>query len=84
MSADTVLRLLTAAESAHLAYQKASKAQDYPTAEQCVARALASRLEAHDLDPDHALPAWRDQSLRTNRISHDALVRFYRHYGEIS
>lgn len=82
VSAD-VATLLRESDVAHTAYQRASKAQDYSTAEQHVAAALKARLEAHDLDPDHALPAWRDQSLRTNRVSHDELVRFYRAYPEI-
>lgn len=80
---DTIDRLLAQAEAEHAAYQKAAKAQDYRTAEASVARALAARLEAHDLDPDHVYAGWRDQSLRTNRVSHDELIRFYRHYPEI-
>lgn len=77
--------LLTQSRAAHTAKKRAAGLTDkhgnvtshpnYPKAEQHIADALRLRLEAHDLDPDHTAPAWRDDT-----TPHAQLVAFYTEY----
>ena len=79
----TVAELLAQSRQAHLQYRAAAgtvdrtgkilKPYDGAKATPAVEEALAKRLHAHDLDPEHADPAWGNDGA----IEHAVLVRFY-------
>ena len=56
---------------------------DYPQAEAHAAQALDLRLQAHNLDPEHADPAWVTDLSANRGISHDAIVAFLTEYPRI-
>jgi hypothetical protein len=74
---ETVGRLL--AQSNSHAKQRAhyanSKPPNYAQATIEAAHALAERNEAHDLDSEHADPAWQAE-----RVPHAVMVEFLAHY----
>lgn len=83
----TVADLLAQSRAAHDRYRRAANPRpdsnghhvhprDYATAEREVADALALRLEAHALDPEHTDEAWAGDA----KATHEQLVGFYRTY----
>lgn len=56
-----------------------AKPPNYQLAEQHAARALELRLQAHDIDPQHADSEWAN-----DKAPHDQVVGFLRKYPSIS
>jgi hypothetical protein len=81
----TVDQLLTQSRAHHATYRQYANRKsgqrpdpDYAQAEQAIASALDTRLQAQQLDPDHTDPAWA-----LDRGQHDALIAFYAKYPTI-
>lgn len=56
---------------------------NYQQAEAEMREALRLRLEAHDLDPDHASPAWPADQLANKGLTHAQLCDWMREYETI-
>lgn len=70
----TVADLLYASRGHHTHYRRAVAAKaDAAVVDQHVTAALATREQAHALDPEHVHPAWQ-----ADPAPHDALMAFYR------
>lgn len=90
MPVTDVARLLADSRAQHAAYRRAvqghikvgaqvvQRTPQYAPAEAAVSLALALRLTAHALDPDHADPAWQ-----ADTVPHEQLVTFYQRYQDI-
>jgi hypothetical protein len=85
----TVAALLQAAAAAHGRYSHARgvmaqgqmrRRPDLLACGQAVRDALAARIEAHALDPQHTDPAWIADQQAMHGQSHDAMVTFYASY----
>ena len=85
----TVAALLQAASAAHGRYSYArglmaqgrlTRRPDLLACGQAVRAALAARIEAHALDPQHTDPAWIADQQAMRGQSHDAMVAFYSAY----
>lgn len=82
-----VNRLLAASREAHDAKKRKAgivgrhgrviAPPNWPEAEQHIVQALHHRLDAHDLDPQHVAPGWRD-----DRAPDANLIRFYLAYSK--
>lgn len=85
--------LLSQSRAAHDRKKKAAGLTDktgaitrhpnYPQAEAEMREALRLRLQAHDLDPDHASPAWHADQIANKGLSHQEMVAWCRTYQEI-
>lgn len=85
----TVADLLQQSRAAHAQKKRAAgtidakavpSGADYPLADAHLGEALTLRLAAHDLDPEHADPAWASDERANRGVSHDALVCSFRAY----
>ena len=90
----TVSALLEQSRLAHMRYRdaagkidstgKVSTQADLQQCEQAVRDALAARMDAHALDPEHADPAWQVPAVshkpQSHHEMHDALLEHYGRY----
>lgn len=77
--------LLAASRAAHARYRRhagtadakgnITRAYDATVCEPAITDALKTRLQAHELDPDHADPAWAQDGAQ-----HQKLVTFYERF----
>lgn len=77
--ATTVAAKLRDSLAAHDAALDARHRKDFAVATVELRRAYTLRADAHNLDPDHLLPAWQEEDRRTprGRNTHDDLMAFY-------
>lgn len=77
--ATTVAAKLRDSLAAHAAALEARHRKDFAVATVELRRAYTLRGDAHNLDPEHTLPAWQEEDRRTpqGRNTHDDLMAFY-------